>query len=159
MDVAHVVAADVLAELAHRFEEGEDLDVAHRPSDLGDHDVHVLGAQAPDPQLDLIGYVRDHLDRLAQVLAPAFLGYYRLVDGPGGGVGVPGQGLVDETLVVAKVEVGLAPVVGDENLAVLEGVHGPRVDIDVGVQFLHRHAQAPAFQQPAQRGGGEALAQ
>ena len=89
MHVAHVVPAHVLAELAYGLEEGEDLDVPHRPADLSDHDVHVFSAQTLDTQFDLVGYVRDHLDRLAQVLAPAFLGYDRLVDGARGGVGVP----------------------------------------------------------------------
>ena len=70
-----------------------------------------------------------------------------------------GEGLVDEALVVAEVEVGLATVVGDEDLAVLEGVHGARVDVDVGVELLHRHPQAPALEQPAERGRGQALAQ
>ena len=34
-----VVAAHVLAELAHRLQEGQALDVAHRAADLHDHDV------------------------------------------------------------------------------------------------------------------------
>ena len=43
VDVADVVAAGVLAELADRLEEREDLDVADRAADLGDHDVDVVG--------------------------------------------------------------------------------------------------------------------
>ena len=39
VDVADLVAADVEAELPDRLEEREDLDVAHRAADLGDHDV------------------------------------------------------------------------------------------------------------------------
>ena len=69
------------------------------------------------------------------------------------------QVLVDEPLVVAEVEVGLAAVLGDEHLAVLEGVHGAGVDVDVRVELAHRDPQAPALEQPAERGGGEALAQ
>ena len=45
MDVADVVAADVQAELADRLEEREDLDVADRAADLGDHDVDVVVAR------------------------------------------------------------------------------------------------------------------
>jgi hypothetical protein len=40
----------------------------------------------------------------------------------------PGRG---EPLVVAEVEIGLAAVVGDEDLAVLVGTHRPRVHVDV----------------------------
>ena len=66
---------------------------------------------------------------------------------------------VDEALVVAEVEVGLAAVVGDEHLAVLEGVHRARVDVDVRVELDHRDPQAPALEQAAERGGGESFAE
>ena len=39
VDVHHVVAADLVAELADRLEEGQALDVADRAADLGDHHV------------------------------------------------------------------------------------------------------------------------
>ena len=70
-----------------------------------------------------------------------------------------GERLVDEALVVPEVEIGLAAVVGDEHLAVLERVHRARVDVDVRVELLHRDPQAPGLQQPPERGGGEALAE
>ncbi len=57
------------------------------------------------------------------------------------------QVLVDEPLVVAEVEVRLPAVLGHEHLAVLEGVHRARVDVDVGVELAHRDAQAPALEQ------------
>src|SRR5205807_8178503 len=48
VDVADVVAADVLAELPDGLEEREDLDVADGAADLGDHHVDVVGDQAQD---------------------------------------------------------------------------------------------------------------
>ena len=105
--------------------------------------------QAGDAALDLVGDVRDDLHGLAEVVAPALGGEHRRVDRAGGGVGVAGQALVDEALVVAEVEVGLAAVVGDEHLAVLERVHRAGVDVDVRVELLHRDPQAPGLQQPA----------
>ena len=42
VDVERVVAADVLPELADRFEERQALDVADRAADLDQHDVDVL---------------------------------------------------------------------------------------------------------------------
>ena len=44
-------------------------------------------------------------------------------------------GAAGEALVVTEVEVGLGAVVGDEHLAVLIGAHGPRVDIEVGIEL------------------------
>ena len=134
--VADVVAAHVLAELPDGLEEREDLDVADGASDLGDHDVDVVGDEAEDAILDLVGDVRDHLHGVAQVVAPPLLGQHRRVDGAGGRVRVAVQGLVDEALVVTEVEVGLTAVVGDEHLAVLIRAHRPRVDVNVGVHLL-----------------------
>src|SRR5205823_3651567 len=81
----------------------------------------------------------------------------RLVDGPGGDVGLTVEALVGEPLVVAQVEVGLGAVVQHEHLAVLERVHGARVDVDVGVELLERDAEAARLEEPGQGGGGDAL--
>ena len=60
---------------------------------------------------------------------------------------------------MTEVEVGLAAVVGDEHLAVLERVHRAGVDVDVRVELLHRDPQATQLQQPAERRRGETLAE
>ena len=157
--VEDVLPADLVAELPDRFEEREDLDVADGAADLGDHDVDVVGGERVDARLDLVGDVRDHLHGLAEVLAAPFLGEDGLVDRSGGRVRLPGERDVDEALVVAEVEVGLALVVGDEDLTVLERVHRSRVDVDVRVELLHRDPQPATLEESTQRGGGEALAQ
>jgi hypothetical protein len=76
VDEGGVVRAELQAELAHGFEEGERLDVAHGATDLDDGDIdRIVGAHAGtalDVFLDLVGDVRDHLHRLAEVVAPAF---------------------------------------------------------------------------------------
>jgi hypothetical protein len=151
VQVADVVAADVEAELPDGLEERKDLDVADGAADLGDHDVDVVGGQPGDAALDLVGDVGDDLDGLAQVVTPALGGDDGGVDRTGGGVGVPAEGLVDEPLVVAEVEVGLAAIVGDEHLAVLERVHRARIDVEVRIELLHRDPEATALQQPTQR--------
>ncbi len=65
---------------------------------------------------------------------------------------------VQEALVVAHIQVSLGAVVGDEDLAVLERVHRSRVDVEVGVQLLHRDPQAAHPEEPAEAGSGQALA-
>ena len=67
--------------------------------------------------------------------------------------------LVGEALVVAEVEVGLRAVVGDVDLAVLVRAHRARIDVDVGVELLQRDLVAVAFEQRADGGGREALAE
>ena len=114
---------------------------------------------ARDALLDLVGDVRDDLDRAAEVVAAALLGDDRLVDAPGGDVRQLGQVLVDEALVVTQVEVGLGAVVGDEDLAVLVGRHRARIDVDVGVELEDRDGEAAALEQSADAGGGDAFAE
>ena len=150
VDVADVLAAHVEAELPDRFEERQDLDVADRSADLGDDDVDVVGGEIRHPSLDLVGHVRDDLHGLAQVIATPLRSEHRCVDRTRRGVGPAGQVLVDEPLVVPKVEVGLATVLGDVHLAMLEGVHRAGVDVDVGVELLHRHPKATRLEQTSE---------
>ena len=77
------VAAELDLELADRLQERERLDVADGAADLGDHEVEVLrlGDQL-DALLDLVGDVRDHLDRAAEEVASALLADHRVVDPP-----------------------------------------------------------------------------
>src|SRR5262249_9476336 len=162
VQVEAVVPADLVAYLPDGFEERQRLDVADRTPDLGDHHVRratvvVRRGHRPDPGLDLVGDVWDHLDRFAQVFPAPLLGDHRGANLPGGDFGGLGQVPVQEALVVPDVEVGLRAVLGDEDLAVLERVHRARVDIQVGVELLHHHPQSPGGEQVAETGGGQPL--
>ena len=158
VDEQRVLAPEVLAELADGLEERLALDVSHRAADL-DHDhVHVVG-HAPDALLDLVGDVRNHLDRAAEVITPPLLLDDRQVDLAGCPV-VIARGLrVREAFVVAQVEVGFGPVVGDIHLAVLVRAHRARVDVDVGIELHQRHFVPVTFEQAADRGGRQPLSQ
>jgi hypothetical protein len=103
--------------------------------------------------------VRDYLDRGAEVFAPPLLVDHGLVDPPSGDVVLLGEGSIDEALVMPKVQIGLRAIIGDEHLAVLEGRHRSRIDVDVRVEFLHRHAQAALDEQAPKRRGGDALSE
>ena len=65
---------------------------------------------------------------------------------------------MSKALVVAQVQVGLGAVVGDKHLAVLERRHGPRINIQIGVELHHVHAQAAALKQAADGGCCQPLA-
>ena len=134
-----VVGSHAQAQLTHRFQEGQGLDVAHGAADFHDRHIHRVGrahaSAALDELLDFVGHVRNDLYGFAQVVPPPFLFQYRLVDLPGGevvGFLHPGG---DEALVVAQVQVGFGTIVGHEHFAVLERAHGARVHVEVGVQL------------------------
>src|SRR5205814_6280737 len=158
VDVAGVGAAFLDAHLANRLEERQRFDVAHRAADLDDADLGVL-ARVLDRGLDLVGDVRNHLDRAAEVIAAALLVDDALVDLPGGEVVLllhPGR---YEALVMAEVEVGLGAILGDEHLAVLERRHRPGIDVDVRVQLDVGDADAARFENRGEGGGGDAFPQ
>ncbi len=154
------VATHVVAELADGLQERQALDVADRATDLRDDDVHLarLG-DGREPFLDRVRDVRDDLDGVAQVVAGALAAQHVPVQAPGADARVLGEVLVDEALVVAEVEVGLGAVGGDEHLAVLVRAHRARVDVEVGVELLDPDPQAACLEQPAERRGGDALAE
>ena len=60
---------------------------------------------------------------------------------------------------MADVQVRLGPVIGHEHLAVLEGVHRAGVDIEVGIELLHRDPQAAELEQPAEARGSQPFAE
>jgi hypothetical protein len=105
------------------------------------------GGPEPDALLDLVGDVGDHLDRAPQVVAAALLADHALVDLAGGEVVVAPHAGAQEALVVAQVQVGLGPVVGDVDLAVLERAHGARIHVDVGVELDHGDLEPARLQQ------------
>ena len=103
--------------------------------------------------------MRDDLHGVPEVLAAALFGDDRRVHLAGGHIGRTGQVAVQKTLVVTDVEVGFGAVLGDEHLTVLERVHGAGVDVEVGIELLHRHLQAARGEQLTEAGSGQTLAQ
>ena len=44
---------------------------------------------------------------------------------------------VGEAVIMAQIEIGFAAVVGNIDLAMLKWVHGPRIDVEIGIEFEH----------------------
>ena len=103
--------------------------------------------------------MRDYLNGFAQIIAAALARDDLFVDASAGEVVGLGERRVGEALVVAEVEIGLGAVVGDEDLAMLEGAHGAGIDVEVGVELLQRDFEAAAFEQAADACGGDSLSQ
>ena len=160
MHEEHVLATEFVAHLPCGLDERLRLDVADRAADLGDDHVglrRLAGLQA-HAALDLVGDVRNDLHGVAEILSAPLFRDDRRVDLAGGDVRRLAQVDVEESLVVPDVEVGLGTVVGDEDLAVLERVHRSGVDVQVWVELLHDHPEAPGRQEVAEAGGSEPLA-
>src|SRR3712207_8153148 len=135
VDVEYVAPADVVPELPDCLQERQALDVADCAPDLGYDDVLVL-AEAAYAVLDLVGYVRDDLHGRPEVVPPPLPAYDLPVDAPRRHVGELAQVLVEKPLVVPQIQVRLGPILRHEDLTVLIRVHGPGIDVDVGVELL-----------------------
>ena len=68
------------------------------------------------------------------------------------------ENAVGEALVVAKIEIGFRAVVEHINFSVLERVHRPGINIEIGIKFLENDSQTTGFEQRAKRGRGQAFA-
>ncbi len=158
-----VEARQLLAQLTDGLKERQAFDVAHRAADLHQDEVDFLAVlvegRLQDEVLDLVGDVGDHLHGGAQIVPSPLLLQNGLVDAAGGDVVALGGRHAGEALVVAKVQVGLRPVVGDENLAVLVGAHRPRIDVEIGVELPKPNLVSAGLQQCAKGGGSEAFSQ
>mmetsp|Transcript_61132 Transcript_61132/g.146013 ORF Transcript_61132/g.146013 Transcript_61132/m.146013 type:complete len:357 (+) Transcript_61132:1083-2153(+) len=170
LDEEKVIDADLVLQLPQRLDEGHALNVSDGAAELDDAHVRlgaiILGVGAGldgaarhslDPIRDRRCDVRHHLDSLAEVLALALLLDDLLVHLARRDVVVRAQGDIEEAFIVAEIQVRLAAVVQHERLAVLEGRHGPRVNVEVRVDFDHRHLPAAALQQHRDRGRRDAL--
>ena len=142
----HIFHGAFRVDLANGFDKGEAFDVADGAADFGDDHIGAgFFAGAVDGVFDFVGDVGDDLHGGAVVVAAAFFFNDAGVDfsrGDGGGFG---ELFVDKALVVAQVQVRFRPVGGDEHFPVLVGAHGAGIHIEVGIEFLHKHAEAAIF--------------
>jgi hypothetical protein len=137
MDVQHIVTPDILAHLANSLQKRQPFDIADSSADFDDHHVCPgLTGNSSDTRLDLIGDVRDDLDRAAKIVATALFLNHRGVNLTCGDIAETGQIHIDKPLIVPKVEIGLGAIFGDEDLTVLVGRHGTGIDIDIGIELL-----------------------
>src|ERR1700730_2834236 len=118
MDIQDILAPEVPAEFADRFEKRQAFDIAHGAATLDDTNIVAFGRQ-PDTLFNLVSDMRNHLHSCAEIVAaPLFLDY-GVVDLAGGAVVAPAHRGSDEALVMAEIQIGLGPVVGDEYFAML----------------------------------------
>ena len=152
------LAAELVAELPDGFEERQAFDVAHRAADLAQNEVLVLDVGQHE-FLDRVGDVRNDLHRGAEIVAASFALDDVGVDAAGGDVVVLPRVDAGEALVMAEVEIGFRPVVGDEDLAVLVRAHRARIDVEVRVELAQADLVAARLQQGAERRRGETFAE
>ena len=157
VDVDDVAAILFSSELSDSLEERQRFDVADGAADLDDGDVTIL-RRLKERQLNFVGDMRNDLDGRAQIIAATFLGDDAVIDAPGRAVvGLARVGM-GEPFIMPQIHVRLRPVFGHVDLAVLKGIHRPRIDVDIGIEFEKIDAQTARLQQRTDGGRADALA-
>ena len=102
--------------------------------------------------------MRDNLNCSAQIVTASFLTDHFRIDLTGGNVVVACQVLINETLIMTKVKVGLGAIIRDVDLAVLVRAHRPRIDVDVRVELLNGDTKPTVLENSANRRDRDAFA-
>src|SRR5439155_7785701 len=104
MHVAYPLAAELVAELADRFEERQAFDVADRTADLAQHKILVAEIGCNE-LLDRVGDVRDHLHGRAEIFTAPLAPDHRRIDPACGNAVALARRDTDIALVVPQIEV------------------------------------------------------
>ena len=149
MHEQRVRRSDLAVHLANGLQERQPLDVADGTADLDQRHIRIVVAERiANGRLDLVRYVRYHLDGTAQILGAAPLVADQIsVNLSTGHIAQGRQTTPNEAFIVAQIEIRLRTFTGDEHLAVLVRRHGSGIDVQVGIQFQGAHAQAAAAHQ------------
>ena len=60
---------------------------------------------------------------------------------------------------MSEIKIGFRAVVGDEDLSVLIGAHGSRIDVQIGIEFLHCDTVAAFFEQQREACSGDSFSE
>lgn len=113
------------------------------------HIVHCDLGHSLDPFLDGIGDVRNHLNRLAQIVALSLLADHLLIDLASGDVVVAVKSDIEESFVVAEIEIDFAAIVQNKYLAMLERRKSAGVDIEIGINLDACDLESAVLEQTA----------
>ena len=158
MDEGGLAAPQIIVQLADGLEERQALDVAHRAADLDQQEIQPVGIGQHE-FLDHVGDVRDHLHGAAEIAALALLLDHLGIDAARGDIVGLARRDAGEALIMAQIQVGLRPVIGDIDLAMLERRHGARIDVEIGVEFAQADFVAARLKQRAESGGRQTFSQ
>src|SRR5579883_862901 len=159
MDEHRTLAPELVAELADRLEERQALDIADRAADLAEHEILIAVEIGLDEFLDGVGDMRDHLHGRAEILAAPLAPDHRRVDAARRHAVAAPRGHAGKSLVMAEIEIRLRAVIGDIDLAMLIGAHGPGIDIEIGVELAQADLEAARLEERAERRCRETFAE
>jgi hypothetical protein len=140
--------------LAQSLEKHHAFNVTHRAAQFNHANVgHAMGGidrNLGDPLYPRLHRVRDvgnQLHGFAQIVTFAFFADHMLIHFARGDVVIAGESQVQEPLVIAQIQVGLAAIIQHKRLTMLVRTHGAGVDVQIRINFDGRHAQTRVLEQ------------
>ena len=112
-----------------------------------------------DAAFDLVGDVRNHLHRAAEVVAAPFFADHLGVDAARREIVLARHPRAQKSFVVSEVEIGLRTIGGDVDLTVLKRAHRARIDVDVRIHLDDVDLQIARFEHSSEGGGEDSLAE
>ena len=153
MHVQSALRTELPSQLTDGLQERLSLDVADGSAYFCYHEIEMfLGGIQQNPAFYLVGDMRHHLNRLAEIVAAAFAFNDAEVDAPCRYAVVARRLDARETFVVPKVEVGFKAVGSNVAFTMLVRVQRARVNVDVWVEFLDCYLISAGLQKLTQRG-------
>ena len=150
----------IMLELTDGFQERLALNITDCTANLDDgNSVFVCGFCSVKTTLDLVGNMRDHLNGTSAEITMTLFLKNRPVNLTGCHIGIFVKAFINETFIMSKVKICLCTVIGYKNLSMLNGIHSSRVNIDVGIKFLHGHLIPSGFQKAPKRRCGNSFSQ
>ena len=110
-------------------------------------------------RLNLVGNVRNHLDRLPQIIPATLLGDHIKIDTTRCYIVFLRHPLVQKALVVSEIQIRFRTIVGYIHFAVFVRVHGSRIHVDVGIQLLNSDTKSAGDEKAAQRCANDAFSE
>ena len=158
MHEQRVFTANINRQLTNRFQEWQGFDITHGTADFNQHHVVAFAARN-NAFFDSVSDVWDNLNGSTKIITTALFTQNVGVDAACREVVTTGHFSADETLVVAKIQIGFSAVFSNEHFPVLDWAHGARIDVDVRIQFHHGHIEATGFKNGCEGGCGNAFTQ
>jgi hypothetical protein len=151
MDDDRAVTPNFILELTDRFEEGLALNVADGATDFNNRNMVRIGDIAVDARFDLVCDVGNDLDGAAVIPAGTLPIDDGQINSACGNIGILIERLVDEALIMTEVKIGFGTIIRNKNFAMLNGVHGTRVDVEIWIELLHGHGISTRLEKTTDR--------
>ena len=94
--------------------------------------------------------MRDYLNGRPEIFTSSFAVQNIPVDSSGGEIRELIQILVDESLIMSEIQIGLRSVIRNINLTMLVRAHGSGIDIDIRVELLGSDLKSSCLEKPSE---------